>query len=97
MVWTIWLVETPTDHMATSEFNEKYGTVVEELNINSPSKHFSRYYYPIIMIRRIFYAGVLVLINEISIVQLALIEIGINFPVFFDYLVATLFYRFYYI
>ncbi len=77
LVKSLWLVET--EDVGKREFKERYGTIIEELNLNGD--FFCRYYYPFYMLRRLFYAITLVGLTEHPLVQLSLIPAFLSFPV----------------
>lgn len=80
LVKTIFLVEKPYEEIITTEFGESYGALVEELDIKKDSV-FIRYYYPIFMVRRALYAGILIVLSDSPTLQIGLIELVIyEFP-----------------
>jgi len=75
---TLYWVEKPRKQLILPEFMSSCGTIIEELKFRRPALH----YYPIYMLRRIFYAVVLIILYRFPILQLSLI-IGIAIiPVF---------------
>lgn len=85
LVKTIFIVEKPYKELKTPEFNEKYGTLLEELEIEKDTI-LARYYYPIFMIRRALYAAILILFSDSPTLQVGLIELIVHLPVWFIFL-----------
>jgi len=46
------LVEAPSKYLSNKAFKKRYGVVLEDLKM----KHYSRYYYPFFLFRRLLYA-----------------------------------------
>jgi len=80
---TLFIVETESIIIETQEWKEKYVTILDEIDINSEFNN--RYYYHFFMLRRIFYAMILVILNEFPLIQLSLMQILLNIPAFFKY------------
>jgi len=78
---TLWIIDAPLEVLEKEEFKETYGTIIEGLNIQHRKN--SKYYYHIYMIRRLYYAIILVILYEHPMLQLILIPILLILPVFF--------------
>ena len=74
------MIESPNESLVKLEFKDAYGTIIEGVNVTPGS--YSQYYYPIYMIRRMIYAILLVALAEYPKVQLILIPLLLNYPVF---------------
>jgi len=73
------LVEKPRRVLKTARFKETYGNIVEDLKVLKRGL-WSRYYYPIYLIRRLFYAVVLIVLIDYPFIQLWLIIFGTTIP-----------------
>jgi len=80
-VRTLWLVDKQSEDLQSEEFKETYGTIIEGLNIQNRKN--AKYFYHIFMIRRIYYALILVILHEYPYIQLIVIPTAIILPVFF--------------
>eukprot|EP01022_Parablepharisma_sp_SALTPOND_P001165 TRINITY_DN105725_c2_g1_i1.p1 TRINITY_DN105725_c2_g1~~TRINITY_DN105725_c2_g1_i1.p1 ORF type:complete len:1460 (-),score=75.94 TRINITY_DN105725_c2_g1_i1:591-4970(-) len=78
MAISLWLVETPHKQITSRAFKEAYGTIIEEVKINSYS---SRYYYPFYLARRLYYAVILIVLIDYPMLQLVLVPIFFVIPV----------------
>ena len=79
MIKSMWLIETSDRRIEKPAFKERYGSLIEELDLKRD--YFCRYYYPIYMIRRTFYAIALVGADGLPYPQLILIPVFLGFPV----------------
>jgi len=78
------LVETRRKERKSIKFKEKYETIIEDLKIGYKKSHFAnRYYYPFFMIRRIFYAVVLITLINYPLIQIGIITLFIIGPMIF--------------
>ena len=79
MIKSARLIEKPDEELETDEFKESYGTIIEDIDLKGD--YFSRYYYPIYLIRRLFYALALVVLADHPMIQLWVFPILFVIPV----------------
>jgi len=72
-------VEFPIKKLKSKYFKEAYGNIVEELKITKRNL-LARYYYPIYILRRIFYAIILIVLIDYPYIQIWLILLGTSLP-----------------
>ena len=70
------MLEQDIDVLSSNEFKEKYGALMEEINIKAP------HFYPLYLLRRFVYAGLIVFLYEYPIIQLVVIICVTLCPVF---------------
>jgi len=84
LVISLRLVETRRKERRKKDFIETYGTIIEDLKIGFKKSHFSnRYYYPFFMIRRIFYAVILISLIDHPFIQIGFITSLVISPMIF--------------
>jgi len=84
LMTSLYLVETRRKQRRKAEFIETYGTIIEDLKIGIRKAHFTnRYYYPFFMIRRLFYAVILITLIDYPYIQIGFITILIVSPMIF--------------
>jgi hypothetical protein len=72
------IIETSEQQIATTEFKETYGILVESILPTHP--YLKRIYYPLYLFRRFTFMCIIALIPDYLIVQVSLV-IGISIPV----------------
>jgi len=75
------LLEVADQVQKSAKYTESYGTLIEDLQINSD--YLKKTYYPLYLYRRLIFASILILLVEFPFVQLALILLITILPVFF--------------
>lgn len=65
---SLFLVERGKEELEKPEFEETYGTIVEDIAVNA--SHWCTAYYPIFLLRRFVYAGILVTLYYYPLTQL---------------------------
>lgn len=78
LIICIRLVETPNEDVAQAEFKDSYGSITDDVRIESAA---CKQYYPIYMIRRIVYALILIALAEYPVIQLIIVPIVVVVPV----------------
>ena len=80
---TIFLLERPASQLTQIEFTKHYGTLVEGLNLSGSRArtYWIKAYYPLFLIRRLFYSSCLVALMSFPKVQLLFTFIFLVVPV----------------
>ena len=81
MVVTVRLIENSNIIIMTETFREKYGTIVEGLEVRETSSFWKKAFYPLFLIRRFAYALVLSVLMEYPRLQLVVSTFALIIPV----------------
>ena len=79
---TLFLLEKPIPQLTEESFIEKYGTLIEGLNLTTKKRsYWIKAYYPLFLIRRLMYSACLVSFMSYPKVQLFLCFLLLVVPV----------------
>ena len=79
MLKSFYWAELPLEELTAESFKKKYGTIIEDVKIESMTVFF----YPLFLLRRFVYALLLILLYEHPNVQLMALIIVTIIPVFY--------------
>ena len=80
MIICLHLIEKRAGVIKTSKFKHYYGSVLDDIRIKN-NEIGPRYYYPLYLLRRLYYALVLIALGDYPMVQLFIILFLLVIPV----------------